>query len=136
MNRKEFFSKALFGGTVLLFAPAVFDSCSKAADTSGLAGNNVIDLNSTEFAVLKTIGGFAYSGNIVIFRTSDTSYTALSRTCTHQGCTVSYNSSVKRMVCPCHGAEFSTGGSVLQGPASSPLAKYTATVSGTTLTIS
>lgn len=135
MNRKDFFSKVLFGGSVLLIAPTVFSSCSKAS-TSGTIGNSVIDLNASEFAALKTVGGFAYSGNVFIIRTSDTNYTALSTTCTHQGCTISYNSSSKRLVCPCHGAMFNTTGAVLQGPASTPLTIYTTTVVGTTLTIS
>lgn len=136
MDRKEFFSKALLGGSMLFFAPAVFNSCSKTADTIGATGNTSIDLNSADFTALKTVGGFAYSGNVIIFRTSDTSYSAISRICTHQGCTVNYSSSSKRLVCPCHGAQFSSTGSVLQGPASRSLTIYTATVVGTTLTIS
>ena len=134
MDRKEFFSKALWGGTMLFFAPAIINSCKKA--DSILPGNGSIDLNSSEFGALKTVGGFAYSGNIIIFRTSDTNYSAISRVCTHEGCTVNYNSSNNRLVCPCHGAQFSSTGSVLQGPASKSLAVYKVTVSGTTLMIS
>lgn len=135
MDRKEFFSKVLFGGTVLFVAPTVFSACSTAT-TPGTVGNTVVDLNSSQFAALKSVGGFAYNGNVFIMRTSDTNYTAISRICTHQGCTVSYNSSTKQFVCPCHGARFSNTGAVLNGPASRPLAIYTATVEGTTLNIS
>jgi cytochrome b6-f complex iron-sulfur subunit len=135
MDRKEFFGKVLFGGSVLFLAPSVFSSCSKS-NTPGTTGNSVIDLNASEFAALKTVGGYAYSGDVFIIRTSDTNYTALSRTCTHQGSTVSYNSTSKRLICPNHGAIFSTTGAVLQGPASRPLTIYTTTVVGTTLTIS
>ncbi len=142
MDRKEFFSKALLGGSVLFFAPAVLNSCSKTssdpATVSGgiTSGGNTLDLTASGNAALNTVGGFVYSGNIIIIRTGDTSYTALSKVCTHQGCTVSYNKSSNRLVCPCHGAQFNTGGSVLQGPASRALTSYTVTVNGNTLTIS
>lgn len=137
MNRKEFFSKVLVGGSVLFLAPAVFTACTKATDlVPATGGNTTIDLTSSSFASLKTVGGYAYSGNVFIIRSSETTYTALSRTCTHQGGTVSYNSSSKRLVCPNHGAMFSTSGVVLQGPANNPLTMYTVTVDGTNLTIS
>lgn len=134
MDRKDFFSKVLLGGTVLLLAPTVFNSCSKSS-TPGTLGNSVVDLNSSQFASLKTLGGFAYDGNVLIIRSSDTNYTALSTICTHQGCTVAYNSSTKRLVCPCHGAIYSNTGAVIGGPTSTPLTMYTTTVNGTTLNI-
>ena len=135
MDRKEFFSKVLFGGTVLFVAPSFLSSCSKTT-VPGTIGNSVVDLNASEFAPLKTVGGFAYNGNVFIIRTSNTSYLALSRICTHQGCTVSYDSSSKQLICPCHGAMFSNSGAVLQGPASRPLTVYTTTINGTNLNIS
>jgi len=136
MDRKEFFSKVLVGGSVLFFAPAVFNACSKASDPTPATGGTTIDLTTSAYAPLKTIGGAVYSGNMIIIRSSATSYVALSKICTHQGCTVEYNNAANKLVCPCHGAQFSTSGSVLQGPANNPLTKYTATVNGTILTIS
>jgi len=134
MDRKEFFNKVLFGGSVLLVAPAVFSACSKTT-TPGTVGNTVVDLNSSQFASLKTVGGFAYNGNVLIIRSSDTQYTAISRICTHMGCTVAYNSSTKQLVCPCHGARFSSTGAVINGPATSPLTVYSTTLDGTNLNI-
>jgi len=137
MDRKDFFKKALIGGGVLIFAPTVFSACTKASDvlpTNG--GTGTIDLTSSAYAALNTVGGYAYSGNVIIIRSSTTSYIAMSSICTHQGCTVGYSSSAKKIVCPCHGAVYNTNGTVLQGPAPSSLKMYTATVNGTTLTIS
>ena len=139
MDRKEFFSKALLGGSVLFLAPAVFESCSKgstpAPATPSSSNPQVIDLSSATYSSLQTVGGYAYSGDIIIIRTGQSSYVALSKICTHQGCTVDYSSSSKSIICPCHGSVFNTSGSVLQGPAFSPLKTYAVSVSGTSLTI-
>lgn len=144
MDRKEFFSKALIGGGLLFLAPALLNSCSKSSDpaptdTTGgtnTGGTTTVDLASNDFSALKTVGGFAYSGSIIIIRTGTSSYIALSSICTHQSCTVAYSSSDDKIKCPCHGSMFSTGGSVLQGPAASSLKSYNVTLSGTTLKIS
>ena len=54
----------------------------------------------------------------ILFRTK-TGVFAYSATCTHQGCTVSYQNSNKSLYCPCHGAEFDPfkNGGVITGPA-------------------
>ncbi|CAB4777603.1 unannotated protein [freshwater metagenome] len=60
----------------------------------------------------------------VLFRTK-TGVFAYSAVCTHEGCTVQFNSASKHLQCGCHGAVFDPfkGAKVLSGPANSPLAK-------------
>jgi len=53
---------------------------------------------------------------------------ALSNECTHQKCTVDYLPERKMIFCPCHGAQFSTTGAVLAGPASRPLERFATTI--------
>ncbi len=52
---------------------------------------------------------------------------AVSSTCTHMGCMISFNDVEREWECPCHGSRFALDGSVLQGPATSPLRRRSST---------
>ena len=145
MERKDFIKKFAVGGSVLFAAPAVFNACSDPAEEiiqDEEENNNtnpndiIVDLNHVNYSELKTVGGYAYSGEIIIFRSGDTQYVALSKICTHEGCTVTYSHTDSEVPCACHGSKFSTTGSVTNGPATSNLKKYTVKLEGTTLKIS
>jgi glycine/D-amino acid oxidase-like deaminating enzyme/nitrite reductase/ring-hydroxylating ferredoxin subunit len=50
-------------------------------------------------------------------RDDDGALRAVSATCTHMGCRVSWNTAERSWDCPCHGSRFAPDGTVLQGPA-------------------
>jgi len=143
MKRKEFIKKFAVGGSILFAAPAVLNSCSDDGDSSdddngnggGNPGEIKIDLTDSAYDDLGSVGGYAYKNNIIIFRTSESGYGALSKLCTHSQCTVTYNHSNNELPCPCHGSTFTTNGSVTGGPANSNLKKYTVKKEGDILTI-
>ena len=60
-------------------------------------------------------------GQFYLSRLGDGSFLALSRRCTHLGCTVPWVEEKKQFVCPCHGSTFSRTGSVITAPAPRPL---------------
>jgi cytochrome b6-f complex iron-sulfur subunit len=141
MNRRDLINKVLVGGTVLVLSPSVLNSCSKDSTTDpnggGTGGNNKIELDLTNAtnAVLTNTGGWLIVQNVIIINTGGGSYSALSSICTHQGCTVGYNSGAGNIQCPCHGSVYSTSGTVINGPAPRALKSYTVTVTGNLLAV-
>ncbi|MHB8533524.1 MAG: QcrA and Rieske domain-containing protein, partial [Solirubrobacteraceae bacterium] len=55
---------------------------------------------------------------------------ALSSTCTHLGCHVSFDAAAKVFKCPCHGGVYSPDGAVLAGPPPRPLPALPTRVDG------
>ena len=139
MERKDFIKRFTVGGSVLLITPAFLASCSDENDEiiNNPDDNNdiVIDLNASSSSELKTVGGYIYSGNIIIIRASESQYIALSKICTHEGCTVKYGANNNEIFCDCHGSTFTTSGTVTNGPAPTNLKKYNVKVEGNSLII-
>lgn len=136
MERKNFLKKFAVGGSILFVSPTLFTACSKDDDIpdpdDGNGNERIFALSSLG---LDAIGDFTYEGDIIIIRTGDSSYIALSKICTHEGCTVSYNSANNQLPCPCHGSVFSATGQVVSGPAQSNLRTYNVTIESDSLVL-
>lgn len=79
----------------------------------------------------RTVAADADDEGLAVTRLSDTSVVAVSRTCTHQGCTVLLPAAPGRSLdCPCHGSRFTTTGAVVNGPAERPLRTYPSRIAG------
>jgi cytochrome b6-f complex iron-sulfur subunit len=63
-------------------------------------------------------------GRFYLARLEDGGFLALSRKCTHLGCTVPWVEKETRFACPCHGSAFDITGSVINSPAPRPLDIY------------
>ncbi len=88
---------------------------------------------------LTSVGSSKVQNNIVVVRKASgneaAAFVALSNVCTHQSCTVAYQSSSSEFVCPCHGSKYDVNGAVVQGPAPSPLPKYTVSITDNILSV-
>ena len=71
------------------------------------------------------IGAFHLGKEFILFYDEHGPW-AVSRKCTHLGCSVSYNESEKKLVCPCHQSKFSVRGVRLAGPAKKNLKTFAA----------
>jgi menaquinol-cytochrome c reductase iron-sulfur subunit len=70
------------------------------------------------------------SREVVFLVKSGSEVMALSSTCTHLGCRVSWVADAKELRCPCHGGKFDAAGVVKDGPPPAPLARLQTKVDG------
>jgi cytochrome b6-f complex iron-sulfur subunit len=63
-------------------------------------------------------------GRFYLARLEDGGFLALSRKCTHLGCTVPWVEKEMKFVCPCHASAFDITGEVINAPAPRPLDIY------------
>ena len=112
---------------------------SPASTSTGTASGSSATASSAPAALATTAevpdgGGKIIDGkNIVITQPEAGTFKGFSAVCTHQGCIVSTVSG-GTINCPCHGSKFSIkDGSVVNGPATSPLPPVAITVDGTSI---
>ncbi len=74
-------------------------------------------------------------GTMIVVRNDAASISAFTATCTHQQCTINgFTEGVFQ--CPCHGSRFNaSSGSVVRGPATQGLRKFTATLANGVVSI-
>lgn len=148
MERRDFLSNV--GITLAIAATAGLAACGKGGDDTPApnppgggnpGGTARLTVNLT--TQVQNIGDYIISGGVVLIRTATgnvpASFSAVTSTCTHQGCTLSgYDKATQKIEClsACgHGSRYNTDGSVSNGPTTTALTKYTVEVNGTTLTV-
>ena len=101
-----------------------------------------LDLTNSDFNALTKVGGAikvpdTIEGGkpIIVVRTSETAVTALSSKCTHWGCELPLPGD-EGIICPCHGAKYSSEGKALKGPAKKNLKTFPAVLEGSVIIIS
>jgi thiosulfate dehydrogenase [quinone] large subunit len=150
VDRRQFLRGAVVGGLTLVIATASKALSGPSADTlatapqprtnpSGPTGPSTPSTGGTggapsvsgrtittldQLPIGEAIGFTAPAvGAAVLVRLAADEVVAYSRTCTHAGCLVGYDSSNRILVCPCHGAEFDPahGAEAIAGPTSTAL---------------
>lgn len=136
MNRKDFIRNGMALCGLSLVPVVLSESCKKQTFSGPSNVNFTLDLSSSANAALNSVGGSMLVNGVLVIRISSSAFSALSATCTHQGCTVGYSASAAKIVCPCHGGVFNaTSGAVISGPPPSALTSYKVSQSGNVLTI-
>ena len=89
----------------------------------------LMSVGETVTASANLVGGLQTP--LAVTRVSQTEVVAISRICTHEGCTVNLPASAGATLdCPCHGSRFRTTGQVVNGPAARPLFPFPARIQG------
>jgi Rieske Fe-S protein len=61
---------------------------------------------------------------VILVKSEDGQYNALSATCTHLGCIVQYKQDTKQIWCACHNGIYDLSGKNISGPPPRPLEEY------------
>ena len=145
MNRMEFLKSLGFKGASLLAvycAASGLSSCvnesmdpSTNGGTDGGTSNALsLDLTSSSYSGLNTVGNYVIVSSIVVARVSATTFAAVTQVCSHEGKKKVYYVNGE-FYCPEHGARFSTSGSGLNSKGSKGLKTYRTELNGTTLKV-
>lgn len=123
INRRQFLSTAA-GAAGLVAISACGDGVVTGPFANPPAGP--VSLVVGDFPGLATVGFLVKVPQqpIAVKRTGPATFEALSMICTHQGCQTVIRQNGSRFECDCHGSRFDADGSVVAGPAESPLPKY------------
>ena len=136
MDRKEFLATVGIGATAVLYSICLKGCKPLDQVTNPPTGIDfTLNLDDPANATLKTNGGYIVKDGIIVARTKSGTYVAVSVACTHEGTSVVYEEKNDRFHCPNHGSNFADNGSVINGPASSPLTSYTTTLNGSSLRV-
>jgi len=137
VDRRTVLRGVLLAGAGLASAP-VLAACGDSADSSdegssgaGTAGGGGESTTGPLAPVTDVAVGSATifaDQQVVVSQPSKGEFKAFSTTCTHQGCPVD-SVEGEEIVCPCHGSRYSVqDGSVVEGPATEPLAEQPVSV--------
>ena len=105
---------------------------------NGSVASGAVNVTIDAASPLATVGGAALvqssSGSFLVSRSAQDAFVAVTAICTHEQCTVTGFQN-QRYVCPCHGSEYTTSGSVVKGPAVLSLRQFTTRFASNVLTI-
>ena len=124
----------------------VISACTKAVSNSSAPTNEpVVEDTQTpsqggevviaQVSALVAGEGFNFTANdgtdAILFKTKDEKVYALSRICTHEGCSVDFDLAQNKLICPCHGATYEApDGNVISGPTQRNLKKINVKIDG------
>ena len=119
-SRRTFLSRLWVGlGFLALVELIVVGTAFFRRGKSGPAardGDNIVECGSVDQYQSGTVTAFI-RGRFYLARLEDGGFLAISRQCTHLGCTVPWVEAERRFACPCHASAFDITGQVINAPA-------------------
>lgn len=126
VSRRDFFGMAWKGLGVFaaleglgMISAYIFSGKNKLTPET----KQMLDAGSVESFAPGSVSAFM-GGRFYLARLQDGGFIALSIRCTHLGCSISWEESKKRFICPCHSSAFDISGEVLNPPAARALDYY------------
>lgn len=123
-SRRSFLNKLwiVLGGLALVEVVALVFAYFQPRKTGEKAGESagIIEAGAVDKFTLNSVTAFV-RGKFYLARLEDGGFLALSRKCTHLGCTVPWSSKEMKFACPCHASVYDIRGEVVSAPAPRPL---------------
>jgi cytochrome b6-f complex iron-sulfur subunit len=94
----------------------------------------VIDAGPVDSFQPESVTAFV-RGKFYLCRLADGGFLAVSRSCTHLGCTVPWDDTTRRFACPCHASAYNIRGEVISPPAPRPLDLYPIAIANKTVKV-
>lgn len=150
--KRRTLTKYLTLGAIASSLPVALAACQSPSDTASTESSGAepasepVKIDSTPredgFAAVGTVAeldenGFIsdkafFAGSLLLIRdpADSAALVAVDSLCTHQGCSVDWESDTGVFACPCHGSSFNADGTVATGPATTPLGTFEAIIEG------
>jgi cytochrome b6-f complex iron-sulfur subunit len=130
-NRRSFLNILwiILGGVALAEFVAVAFAFLRPRKSKARGENtdSIITAGAVERFTPNSVTAFV-RGKFYLARLDDGGFLALSRTCTHLGCSVPWIEKEMKFACPCHGSAFDITGNVIDAPAPRALDIYPITI--------
>ncbi len=106
----------------------------RASSTQEDNADNLMEVGPVESFAPGSVTAFV-RGQFYLSRLKEGGFLAISRRCTHLGCTVPWVSKENKFICPCHGSSFDIAGNVVSPPAPRALDLYPVTIENNIITV-
>ncbi|MEW6405209.1 MAG: Rieske 2Fe-2S domain-containing protein [Chloroflexota bacterium] len=128
LSRRDFLKIAwsFFGGAALLETAGVFMAYLQPRLTEGEFGS-IITAGPVEDFPPNSVTHIS-NGRFYVVRLGDGGFMAVYHRCTHLGCTVPWDQTAQKFICPCHNSQFDQQGKVENPPAPRPLDMFPVTI--------
>ena len=124
---------AFFGGLALLETAGVFIAYLQPRLAEGEFGS-IIKAGLLDDFPPNSVTHIS-NGRFYIVRLGDGGFLAVYHRCTHLGCTVPWDSTAQKFICPCHNSQFDQQGVVENPPAPRPLDLFAVSITDGQVTV-
>lgn len=128
VNRRDFLKTTwvALGGLALIESGAVIFGYLQPQSTDGEFGGVITAGTVDDFPP----GSVTHitAGRFYLSRLADGGFLAIHQRCTHLGCSVPWEQTEGKFVCPCHSSQFNAAGEVLSPPAPRALDLFAVTI--------
>ena len=126
VSRRDFFNKSWkWLGIIAVVEVAGMSTAFMFSAKSKNISNpkQLLEAGPVDSFAVNSVNAFM-GGRFYLARQQDGGFIALSLRCTHLGCSIAWEESKKRFICPCHSSAFDISGEVLNPPAARALDYY------------